>query len=415
MVQQLLSFEEVQQRIQEVKAEGKWDFSVPPIRHPSPLPLEDKLIAALLSVPPQPLDDNLPAEPKCDVPHTDTIVCPPQELSTSVEEEDSAVDPPPPCGGSPAPIPELVAAPPSQAGGPVFLGQRWASAERHFGVIQNLLRDRNQTTYGFIEEEGTKDSRYFHISALVNGAVPQVGARVSFERGVNPLRPGEKVADRVRVEDGSALRRGTVVSWNEEKKRGLIEEKGELNAAFNETGWQGPQPPLYGILVEFIAVPHRSRSDLRYARRVVPIGPFPVARTCVYLLWDFDHTLSWDHIRARETYRAMVDRLCTDGVIASARDVRATAFALNRCYSNRHLTKCLEDLSVELRVASELKEEAADRLLERYADELSLRPDTKAVALVTSDKDFVPLTQRLRQRGVGVVVFHEAVPGSSHE
>lgn len=64
-----------------------------------------------------------------------------------------------------------------------------------------------RTTYGFIEEEGTKDSRYFHISALVNGAVPQVGARVSFERGVNPLRPGEKVADRVRVEDGSALRR----------------------------------------------------------------------------------------------------------------------------------------------------------------------------------------------------------------
>lgn len=47
-----------------------------------------------------------------------------------------------------------------------------------------------------------------------------------------------------------------MVSWNEEKKRGLIEEKGELNAAFNETGWQGPQPPLYGILVEFIAVPH---------------------------------------------------------------------------------------------------------------------------------------------------------------
>eukprot|EP00667_Euglena_gracilis_P004948 EG_transcript_4979 len=309
---------------------------------------------------------------------------------------------------------------------------------RRLGVLFVVGRDEEDTICAVVRDTETQEDFVFLRTSVQDGAVLQKGQQVSYILTESPGFPGEMRVARVRVEDPTAKRRGTVTQWDGKKNRGIITEDGADRQAhrFSRAMWpEGDLEPQQGMAVEFIRKDH---NDQKFAHDIVLVLELSASEESTssqtnspttsvghttlsdsngkaYLLWDFDQVCDWTPECVTATFIAIVDRLVSDCRIADRAHLKSTAYG--NCFSltSAFVVHALDVLGVDVKLQSGLATQQVDRQLERDAEDLAALPDTSTMVIISSDTGFSRLIHSLAQKGKHTVLFHEAPAGSSHE
>ncbi|CUG88663.1 Hypothetical protein, putative [Bodo saltans] len=138
----------------------------------------------------------------------------------------------------------------------------------------------------------------------------------------------------------------------------------------------------------------------------------------VNIFWDFDQYFGWTSKDVEQLYHALLDYLIANDAELCKSQIKCVAVGTNFTFQDPAVIQTLQDMDVRCQVVSSMKNEEADRYIERLMSAVVKKPGqtTTEVVLISSDKDFQSVVRTLENESdIRVMVLHNAERGSRHE